>query len=337
MEQDLTFSPSQLLKKRLDSILQREMVPGGEVYLQKVLDVTEVLAQEDELIRPKDIQRHPGGLIRLMNIPTIIVPDLHARMDFFLHIMDFKLHGEKTVAEELSDRTLQVLCVGDGFHAEGRGALRWRSAFQEYLGSYRKRENMDEEMRESLGLMEMVMEAKIMFPDVFHFLKGNHENITNEDGEGNYPFGKFAYEGEMVAEYVRKFYGEEFIGSYSVFEKNLPLLAVGSHFLVSHAEPVKYFPEEKVINYRANPDVIYGLTWTADDQAEEGSVEQMLSSYLPDNLEGTFYFGGHRTIMGLYNLRADGRYIQIHNPEREPIAVTRPGCLFNPDTDILEL
>jgi hypothetical protein len=127
-------------------------------------------------------------------------------------------------------------------------------------------------MMESLGLMEMVIELKMAFPNNFHFLKGNHENIANEEGFGNHPFRKFAFEGHMVARWVQTFYGKDFIDSYYEFEKNLPLFVIGRNFIISHAEPLYFFEREAIVEYRNNPDVVEGLTWTANDEADPESL-----------------------------------------------------------------
>ncbi len=327
------------LKRRLRAIFEREAPPQAEDYREILDKVNGVLDEEDTTYRPRSSTGRPGGLVYLRaDLPAVIVPDLHARMDFLLHVLQFRYDGSRTVMQGLASGKLQVLCVGDGFHAEGRAADRWKAAFVEFRAGYKEHRHMDEEMRESLGLMEMVMETKTRYPALFHFLKGNHENITNEEGEGNYPFGKFAYEGEMVTAYITKFYGEEFLQSYSRFEKRLPLLAVGRNFLVSHAEPRTYYSREMIIDCYMNPEVIYDLTWTADDEAEEGSVQRMLDSYL-DNAwrDGAYYFGGHRTIKNLYNLRANARYVQFHNPQKHIIAFLGQDRAIDIENDILEL
>jgi hypothetical protein len=195
---------------------------------------------------------------------------------------------------------------------------------------------MDQEMWESLSLMQMVMYCKIACPEYFHFLKGNHENILNEEGAGNHPFGKFTYEGEIVKEYIQIFYGEEFLYTYSGFEKSLPLLAIGDRFLASHAEPFDVYLEEEIINMRIHPEVIYGLTWTDNDGANEGSVEGMLKHYLPSVKEAV-YFGGHRVVTDLYQVRAKGKYIQFHNPDRWTVAKVMPETPFDPEKDFVEI
>ena len=339
MDNNQTPDKSLELQRTLTGILRRRHIPGNDIYLEKVEKVLLILENEIKEIRPRDSLHRPGGLIYLKrHLPTVIIPDLHARMDFFLSIMMHRLETDKTILNLLCAGKIQVVCVGDGFHAERRAAQRWRYALAEYRGFYKKHRNIDEEMKESLGLMEMVMEIKTAFPDHFHFLKGNHENITNENGNGNRPFGKFAFEGEMVKVYMLKFYSEKLIQMYYKFERALPLLVIGKNFIISHAEPRIFHSENPVIDYRMHPEVVYDLTWTADNAAETDSVSRMLSYYLDNSEDGQqYYFGGHRPVKDLYNLRADGKYVQIHNPDKFIIAYIKTDKPIEPEKDIFEI
>lgn len=362
--------------QQLIEIARRGGLPDQKAYTALIQRAREVLKSEDPLYRPRDERDRPGGLIRLNDRPTLIVPDLHARPWFLLHVLAHRpvLHRSEpvldttdndtdgahtdsgteaeaqkptepenggaaerpTVGELLQRGEIQMICVGDGFHAESRAAQRWKQAFKEFSTKFRKHTAMDEEMRESLGLMEIVMKLKIMRPDSFHFLKGNHENIMNEEGRGNHPFRKFAYEGEMVKEWVLKFYGEEFISEFAEMEHEFPLVAVDGTFMVSHAEPQRFFTHEEVIRYREYDDVVLGLTWTPNDGAEEGSVEQMISEYC-SHPDAARYFGGHRPVQGSYNLRAGDKYIQLHNPGTYSFALVTPGITPDPQRDIIEI
>ena len=272
----------------------------------------------------------------------MVVPDLHARMELVLSVLAARDEEDLPALERLEAGQLQILFLGDGFHAEARAVARWQAALEEFKGGYRKHSHMDAEMRESLGVMQMVMSLKRHFPNHLHFLKGNHENIANEQGEGNYPFLKFANEGLMVRIYMEHFYGEEILKTYAEFEKSLPLLAVGGTFLASHAEPAWFIPKQEVVEYRRTPQVVYGLTWTDNEEAEPGSVKQMLEHYLGEEPAATaFHFGGHRPVRGGYTLRSDGRYVQIHDPARYVVAVL-PACppegqQIDLDRDIREL
>ncbi len=319
------YSPEKYntVKSRLIEIYKRTHVPEPGDYMDVLKSINSVLTAEDKELRPRDSSGLPGGIVYLKkDIPAIIVPDIHARMDFFINIMLDKSLEDMCNVEKLASGEVQIICVGDGVHGEKRAAMRWAQAFKEFGSDFAVHDSMDEEMRESLGTMEMVMEIKLNFPANFHFLKGNHENIKNEEGGGNYPFVKFSYEGPMVAYYMQKFYGEEFLDEYSQFEKNLPLFAVGRNFVVSHAEPMAFYDKDSILGYRSNPDAVEGLTWTADDAANNGSVRQMLDYYIENEADRgkSFYFGGHRPVKKLYNSRADGRYVQIHNPDKFIIA-----------------
>ena len=84
---------------------------------------------------------------------------------------------------------------------------------------------MKEEMIENMNLLCSLMELKIAFPKFFHFLKGNHENIMNVYSAGDFPFRKFAQEGEMVRHFIQDFYGDDILMMISYWETSLPLLA----------------------------------------------------------------------------------------------------------------
>lgn len=321
----------------IEEIRSRDALPDPVRYSALLETGTFFLEQESPGIRPTDSSGLSGGLVRLKkNIPTLILPDLHGRKDFFSEAMNASLTAEGSVLDALKANALQVLCLGDGFHTEHGTRARWLEAFGEYREGYDRHAAMDAEMRDSLGLMEMVIVCKTAFPDNFHFLKGNHENILNEEGNGNHAFMKIAYEGDMVRSWTEKFFGEEFLYRFSRLEKSLPLLAVGDTFLASHAEPRTAYAEKNIINARANPDITTGLTWTGNGEAEAGSVDAMLKLFFGDD-ETAVYLGGHRPIDGLYAYRAGNRFIQIHNPSKKIIALSLPGKRFDPETDVREL
>jgi hypothetical protein len=327
------------IKNRLEEIYSRDAPPVGPAYQKKVEKVNRIFNNEDINIRPRDSIGRPGGLIYLKpDIPTVIVPDIHARMDFILSMLLHTNAEGNSILNKLCENRIQIVCVGDGFHSEARERSRWIKAFDEFKEGYKKHKEMDEEMRESFGVMEMVIELKTNFTENFHFLKGNHENISNEKGGGNYPFRKFAYEGIMVNEYVKIFYGEDFLNTYYQFEKNLPLLAIGLNFLISHAEPSVFYDAQSIIEYHSNAGVVEGLTWTDNDAAESGSVMKMIQNYLkPEYWEKSYYFGGHRPVSSLYNARAEGKYIQIHNPNRFIVAIIDVDKAIDLNTDIVEI
>jgi hypothetical protein len=330
------------LQQELREILSADSPPDHESLSRRVRSGVEAMRSQPDAVRPESPEGAPGGLVRLRpELPTVVVPDIHARPDLIISVLSLeapKYGIERPLIHALADNRAQLVFVGDYVHAEGRARARWRKAFQEFQTGYSRRSAMDEEMTESLGALQMVALLKATFPESFHGLKGNHENIANEDKDGNLPFGKFVYEGAMVAEYMHRFYGGDPFDAVYEFEKTLPLLAVGSHFIVGHAEPQRFFTTQELLEYRSRPDVVYGLTWTANDEAEPGSVEEMLEHFLPQSdPEDRIYLGGHRPVSGLYNMRAEGQYVQIHNPDLFVAAVLTSNRTFDPAKDVVEI
>ncbi|OQY39606.1 MAG: hypothetical protein B6229_03330 [Spirochaetaceae bacterium 4572_7] len=142
----------------------------------------------------------------------------------------------------------------------------------------------------------------------------------------------------MVKSWIEKFCSEEFLVHYYRYEKLLPLLAIGENFLVSHAEPLESYTVDQVINCYIDPTIIYGLTWTKNDASQNGSVNNMLKMFLEKRyISSSYYFAGHRTIDSLYRLRANGRFVQIHNPKKYIVAYLNPGRNIQLTKDIFEL
>ncbi len=270
---------------------------------------------------------------------------MHGRIGFIRALLDHHVSVDDQqlrVIDALRAGVVQIVFVGDYMHSEARGAERWRKAFAEFTGGYHRHRNMDREMTENLTCLDAVLRLKSEFPENVTLLKGNHENITNEDANGNHSFRKFALEGVMVAAWMEKFYPIELIEQIDRVEKALPLLCVGDYFLVSHCEPARFFAQQEVIEYRDRPDVILGLTWTDNDEADPSSVGSMISQYLqigPDAPDWSrcFYFAGHRPVPGRYLTRADGRFVQIHNPAAKILVEIGADYPIDLDRDIIEI
>ncbi len=327
-------------------IFSKYNLPQSADFFSKINATLEVLKNEEELLRPFDDTDCSGALLDLnafsdKPIPVILVPDLHARVDFFNEILNFSFAFDNdseqmlTVKEALEQEKVFVVCVGDGLHSEKSFRERWLKAQKEWLKGKTLNSYICAEMEAGLGLMTLVMDTKLQFPKHFHFLKGNHENILNSGSCGNLPFRKFASEGEMVKDFMLSLYDKELTFAYADFEQNLPLFVKGLNFLVSHAEPARAFSYTELINAYCDEDTIIDLTWTANDEAEENAVITMLDALLP-GVEGSVYFAGHRTFSGTYRALRDGRFIQIHNPHEHFISIVKPDRPFNPETDIYD-
>lgn len=322
-EHDYLFN----LANNCSSLLENEKndyrVPADDGSLGALLDFT-----------PQKIKR----------LPVIIVPDIHARAYFLMHILDFKLpsdfvaseNGKQlSVFEALLLQKIRVVCVGDLLHSELRGRSRWLKALEEFESHNFTGQEITSEMKEGLSLLSIIMELKLAFPENFHVLKGNHENIMNDYGEGNFPFRKFADEGEMVRSFMQEYYGDDVLMVISCFEKSLPLIAAFPECVVSHSEPAEFFSRQQLINGITDEKVVSGLTWTPNDSVVNNTCCHILME-LTGNPDG-LYFGGHRPISGSCTYRQGGKYIQLHNPDREFITLIHNDRIFDPDIDIMDV
>lgn len=342
------------MSDKLKLFLENDTAPGGlpdHDYLFSVADsAASVLENEICSYRPASDFNTLGGLLDFSGgekLPLVIVPDLHARSYFLRNILNFTLpesfacseiNGGKTgisIFQALEEDKIRLVFVGDLLHSELRGRLRWMEALKDFDRGNYNGESMTAEMSEGLTLFSMIMELKIAFPANVHILKGNHENIMNVRGPGDFPFRKFANEGEMVKDFMVSVYGDDVLMVISCFEKNLPLAAVFPECVVSHAEPARAFSRQELINGMDSDEVILGLTWTENNAAKDGSVKKMLESLTenPDSL----YFGGHRPIQGNYSLRQNGKYVQIHNPDRQNIVLVYKDRPIDLDANIVQV
>lgn len=330
----------------LRSYLDSPKLPEHEALLSLLEGGLSVLEGESPSYRPQDSEGRPGGLLdftgdEFAGLPVIVVPDLHGRGGFLLDILDLRLGGE-SVLSLLESGGVLLCCLGDIFHSEGRGRERWRRAFCERARGNIVNVHLAEEMAENLSLLSMILSLKSAFAGHFHILKGNHENVLNEDRRsrwGNVPFRKFCDEGNMVADFLQRYYDDLILHEISLFERALPVCAALRGFLLSHAEPAAFFSRDEIINYHdASSLVTFGLTWTANGSAEEGTAERMFEELLPGGfVRRPYYLTGHRPVPGRYALRQGGRLVQIHNPEVEQVAILLPDKEFDPETDIIDV
>lgn len=364
-KRSLRLEPGDLLALagRLSS---RRDPPARETLAPLVAEALEVLDAEDPGLRPRNSSGRPGGLLILPDLPTVILPDLHTRASFLAAVLAWRpplgtrpqtaaarppfglrslaaarssARDAPRLADLLASGEALLLCLGDVFHSEGRDApQRWARAEREYgYGWKLPSPAMDEEMGRALACVELILRAKAAFPRNFHYLKGNHDNVVNEEGNGDHPFYKFAEEGAMAASWFASRYGRDLQAAYRGFELSLPLAARGARFVASHAEPAFVLGPEDIIEARSRPEVAEALTWTGNGEALPGSVSASLELLLGSGVSGARWFGGHRPVAGAYSLRADGLYVQFHNPLRQGLVLIRPGELPDPDRAVLTI
>lgn len=322
----------------LEDILNSQNLPQASDLIALLNRGINCIKKDNRAIRPAG-----GGLLDFLSeplLPTIIIPDIHARWFLLKNVLEYTLpkeilDGNLTVLQALTQKKIRVICVGDALHAEARAYERWLMSYDEYCNGVYAGDSMKEEMQEGIKVLQILLWLKINFPDYFHFLKGNHENICNITGEGDCGFYKFTQEGQQVRSFIIEYYDEMILHLISCFEHALPIVAVGRGFVVSHAEPRHFHTRKEVISYHKNDQIVYDFTWTQNDSADENTCKDMIKELGANCTENrVWYFGGHRPIKDKYALRQAGVYIQIHNPDCQNIAIVKANGVFDPDANI---
>ena len=287
---NISFDKDSFLEK-LNSFYNAKTLSEESEYIEFLNESIKTLENEKCDYRPLSDSKSCGGLLDFYSYTKtlIVVPDLHGRADFLLKLLKYivphkfisadflqqnSAAGNFTVLDLLINDEIKIICVGDGVHSEIRGYERWKKAFAEFnkTGNILTPE-MNEEMKENISTMQIVMELKNTFPENFHFLKGNHENVLNITDFQNYSFRKFAQEGDMCRMYLQEYYGDLVLHLISEWENLLPVCALFNNYAVSHAEPAKNYTKDEIINYKdPESDVIIGFTWTPNDVVEDQTV-----------------------------------------------------------------
>ena len=323
-------------------------LPSAKLLSSLVEKVCSVLKNEEEACRPRNCVGEVGSLLNLSedySRPTVLVPDIHARPDFIKNILNCSLpadfleapEAEKsfTVLEALKHKLINVVCVGDAVHTELYGE-RWTMIAEEFRKGGHQGFFMTEEMILNFATLCSLMKLKIRFPQNFHFLKGNHENILNCNYGGDFAFYKYANEGEMVKTFMTEQYDEKLLNKIARYENLLPLAAYGSNYVVSHAEPAAVYSREQLIDARFDDSIVEGLIWTRNGQVTKPTALPIMKELLgKKQAKKALYFAGHRPVKGLYALRQKDIFVQIHNPKLQNIFMVPCGRAFDFNKDII--
>lgn len=351
-------------KNVIEKVLIDKVLPSHDFLMELTDTVSTILEEEITEYRQAASNESAGSLLDFQNndLPTIVVPDLHGRTEFLYNIINYSLPKKflksgaifdaedfsdskerlqwdgsaLTVYEALEKGLVRLIFVGDILHTEKNTKMRWLLAQTDFFNENYTGPSMTSEMEESLALWCGVFMLKQAFPSNCHILKGNHENIYNASTDGDYAFKKYSNEGAMVKAFIQEYYGDDILYMIHCVEAALPLVVVGNNYVISHAEPREPFTKEQIIDGRLSARVVAGLTWTDNDEAEDGSVLQVIKNLSnKEDVSDYVYLGGHRCVKNTYELRQNGLYIQIHNPSKQNISLVYNDRKFNPDKDIV--
>lgn len=316
-------NPARTLKA-LGAFARRDQLEPPETYRRALEAVVEVLPQ-------------PGSLQHLPDLPTLIIPDLHARKEMLLAVLKMRIaegsFAGKQVFALLAQGHINVVCLGDIVHSETR------SHWVINLDGEWTPELLDKEMVRSLGTGAMIMYLKLQFPEHFYCLRGNHDDMAEELGR----YGKFVGvkrdeqdelvlvdghpvltgnkgESTIVKEWIlaRTGWGQEFLDAWTQFERALPLLAQGAYYVMSHTLPNIPISESAL----CAPDKLreISLELTSNRKINREAIEGTLDGLgLRDRVQRWFY--GHTPVPsekngGKYEEDLDGLAIRLNNSKK---------------------
>lgn len=284
---------------------------------------------ESSLDKATEILKTEKGIIELnKNVPTIVVSDIHARPEFLIKLLEKELDidGKKVKVFDLfKNNQINIVCVGDGMHTSNAKA--WQEPDFDF----------DKEMADGLCVMKMAMDLKINFPNNFHFLRGNHEDIYSGAGKEG------VHQINQTRDWFEENFGLDFVKKWSRFEKSLPIIAKGENFVVTHAAPDVVHAKESVELKDIN--TVYAYT-TSENRFQEPNpvAETQFREKIDGNLrnlnmpEDSKWFIGHRTTGDkLYRSQFDGQLIQINKDDGFVVAIIPNNEEFDPEKDVIDL
>ncbi|HET8847146.1 MAG TPA: hypothetical protein VFN35_37140 [Ktedonobacteraceae bacterium] len=322
----------------LEEFAARTRLEAVETY-RATLDATLALLSQTD------------GLLSLPALPTLIIPDLHARRELLIAILGTQLsdgpHEGQHVFELLQQGHINLVCVGDIVHSEKRAdwVINEDGEWTEEL--------LEKEMVRSLGAGMMIMSLKLQYPEHFHCLRGNHDDMAGELVEDFRKFVGLRYandelvfvdgrpvvtgdkgESKIVREWVlgREGWGQSFLTAWSTFEKRLPLFARGSYYVISHTLPFIALSESDIRDPDRPRESSLELTTRRgiNEAAILGTLENL---GLKEQTRRWFY--GHSQVSseingGRYEEGLNGLVIRLNNPTQHVFA-------YVPDSDDQQL
>lgn len=325
-------------------------------------------AMRDDLERPETYRAaldavlealsHEDGLIQLQDLPTIVIPDLHARRGMLIAILRYHIeegpYAGRQVFELLQEGLVNVVCVGDIVHSEERSDWVINNDGEWTV------ELLDKEMVRSLGAAAMIMYLKLQFPENFHCLRGNHDDMAGELAEDFRKFVGLKYENDelvfvdgrpvlttdkgeskIVRDWVltREGWGQPFLQAWSQFDRGLPLFARGTYYVISHTLPQIPLSEADIRDKKRPREVTLELTSRRGENrmAIVGTLEHL---GIKDSVIRWLY--GHTSVPtekngGKYEENLDGLLIRLNNPKNYVFAYLPASTderTFDPSRDV---
>ena len=338
-------NPARSLSK-LVAYASRDQIETPETYRANLNAVLKVLKKED-------------GLVQLLDLPTIIIPDIHARramlIDIFRNPIPEGPYVGRKVFELLQKGLVNVCCVGDIVHSEVR--TDW--VINEN-GDWTI-ELLEKEMVRSLGSAAMVMYLKMQYPQHFNCLRGNHDDMVGELAKDFRKFVGLQFkddecvmvdgspvvtsdkgESMIVRDWILTRgdgWGRTFLDLWGQFDKALPIFAKGEYYAISHTLPQRALEETEIRDKTRLPSVTLEFT-SRRGENREAIIATLENLGIKDSVKRWFYGHTHvsaETNCGKYEESADGSLVRLNNHKNYVYAYVPASLdqrLFDPAKDV---
>lgn len=205
-----------------------DTLPRGEA-LALLERVNALMEQEPYRLQTDD--GRPGGLVRLPGrLVPIFVGDLHACIDNLLVILT-----QNGFLEGLMEGSAALIIVGDAVHPDVPGH--------------------EEEMDQSMLLMDLIFRLKLRFPERVFYLRGNHDDFAEDISKGGVP------QGLLWERALHDQRGPRYRDAMQRLYDLLPYVIVSSRFIACHAgAPTMKASRKDLIHVRNKPKLEHQLT-----------------------------------------------------------------------------
>lgn len=236
-----------------------EIAAGLEVYMSRSLDggmaildkskaLRQIAAFGEAMIKDKSEYQHGLAVEIPPGVDTMLVGDLHARLDNLKKILNHKHNLRK-----IKEGKLVLVILGDAVHSE----------------------KDLKEMASSVEMMQFIMELKIRFPKQVYYLLGNHDYLSGVAAKDGVQQG-FLYRGEL-----EKRYGKEYINQYiNNFIRISPIEVVGDGFAANHSGPIMNSSLEEIELATENKEFSRAVQDATQSRWQETFGEDYVEAYL---------------------------------------------------------
>ncbi|OGB87645.1 hypothetical protein A3J44_01520 [candidate division WOR-1 bacterium RIFCSPHIGHO2_02_FULL_45_12] len=212
-----------------------------------------------------ELANAPGALLEIEpGRRVIMVGDLHANVENLRVIVDQYRAG-------LEDGSVVLVFLGDAIHPENYPAGGRSNDPMARLERY-------SETQSSIDMIDAIMQLRTEFPDLVHYVRGNHDVVF---GGGESLFYKGGVmQGELLREALLEARGEEYVRELQAFFESCPLAVIfqGTEgaILAGHTPVVaEGINRQQLVDARLNSDTERALMWSRPN--EQYSNEDLIA------------------------------------------------------------